>query len=272
MIRPLLILAAVLYSSVAFSKEMIFYKYAEGDGTYSTLVSSLDEALPDPSARNVIARKLVGTKFLLESVPLEYYQIRVTPGLAFFGDTFSQYEITPLVNDRFSHVVWVDDNGILIKTEIFDNNKNLLFAFSSIDFTKPFESSDNKKNNKHMSNLLSKPFFKGFSHVFTKLLPDGVVHMVFLDGLNRFSVFINPNPTETGTVTKIAYGNYLLSKVLSGTEYTIVGSVPYETMEEFIIVLDKSKAAIRKAIENGETLTDGLLYKGSKVESNLEEK
>ncbi len=262
-----LFLAGLLFvfSSGVFAKEMIFYKYAEGDG-YSVLVASADEAVPGLSARDVIARKMTAASFSLEDVPSDYYSVKATSGIAFYGENVTQYEITPLTGDRFSHVVWLDGGGNLIKTEIYDGAEKLMFAFSSFDFGRASKPAPTK--HKHAESA-GRPFFKGFAHIMTKRLPDGVTHLMFTDGLNRFSVFINPHPDDSGTVSKIVYGNYLMSKVVSGVEYTVIGSVPYSTMEEFIKVLNGSRTEIGDMLKTGALITDEVYTKKTEMEEIL---
>ncbi|MBQ3033897.1 MAG: hypothetical protein IJD28_05925 [Deferribacterales bacterium] len=227
------IIIFVIISGEAFSKEMIFYKYADGDG-YSHLVASADEAALSISVRDIIARKMIGASFFLENVPSELYSVEATKGIAFFGDNITQYKITPHTADRFSHIVWVDDKKNLIKTEIYDLSGKLMFALSNIDFAMKKKS---KKAALGAKKDRKEAFFKGFRHEHTKTLPGSINHLTFTDGLNRLSVFINPNPESSGTMYKIYYGNYLMSKVITGVEYTIIGSVTYPAMEEFIEIL-----------------------------------
>ena len=160
-----------------------------------------------------------------------------TPNIAFFGENLTQYKLTPTTDDRFSHIVWVDDKKSLIKTEIYDLSGKLMFALSNVDFLgnkkKSKQIADGKKNK-------NEAFFKGFSHMHTKTLPGDVIHATFSDGLNRFSVFINPSPESSGTAYKIVYGNYLMTKVVNGIEYTLLGSVSYSIMEEFVDFLCSS--------------------------------
>lgn len=241
----------------SFAEEMIFYKYAEGDG-YSLLTASADDTASHLSAREIIARKMKVLLFSLENVPSDYYSVKVTSGIAFYGENITQYEITPLTNDRFGHTVWLDGGGNLVKTEIYDCNGKLMFVFNRFDFGKTTKATPQKLKRPES---IGKPFLKGFAHVMTKKLPDGGAHLVFADGLNRFSVFINPFPDDSGTVSKIVYGNYLMSKVVSGVEYTAIGSVPYSTMEEFIKVLSSSGAEIEDLLKTGAIMNDEVIKK-----------
>ncbi len=260
LIIPFLVLT--FFSQVAYSDDMIFYKYADGD-KYSVLVSPAEDESLSLSARDVIAKKMLNATFSLENVSKEHYKIISIKNITFFGENITQHEIIPLIKDRFRHVVWIDSNDNLIKTETFDNNDKLMVAFSNVDFHGKVsikkELKDNLNNQKH--------FYKGFYHTFTKKMPDNVVHHIFSDGVNKFSVFINPNPEDTGSITKIVYGNYLLSKTVSNIEYTVIGSIPYSTMDKFIDVI----SSLNNEINNIADIDNFISKKNIFIENETEE-
>lgn len=269
MIRVLQVLTIVmLCAGNGFAgSDMIFYKYADGDG-YSMYISADGKNPENPSARDAIAKRLQGAKFSLADISKDYYKINITPNIKFFGENITQYSVEPISEDRFSHIVWVSNCGALIKTEVYDTNKRLVFAFSGVNFgTRESGRADRSERNFDRGN--AKHFYKGYYHAFTKLMPGGVLHMVFADGINKFSVFLNPNPTGDGAVSKIVYGNYLLSKVVSGMEYTVVGSVPYSFMEEIIRVMDPIKEKLSDVAEKGQPITEDLLNDKSEVKQEL---
>lgn len=239
---------------------MIFYKYAEGDG-YSMYISSDEDNPENQSARDAIVRRLMGAVFSLADISKEFYRINVTPDIVFFGDRLTQYDIEPLSKDRFAHIIWVDNLGRLIKTEVYDINKRLVLAFSRMDFASSGKGSFTGLKGRRPVPDADKPFYKGFYNVFNKRKPGGELHMFFGDGLNKFSVFIKPESLGNGSVSKIIYGNYLLSKVVSGIEYTVVGSVPYGFMEDMIEVIDSHKVEIFPIAEKGRPITEDLLKK-----------
>lgn len=243
----------------AHADEMSFFKYLNGND-YSIYISGSEDSGENQSAKDTIVKKLMGAKFSLADVPRDFYQIKIIPNVMFFGESLTQYNIEPLSKDRFSHIVWVNKCGKLIKTEVYDLNGKLVFAFGVMDLDNAGDKSPVAGNKeKKLKRITEKPFYKGFYHAFTKKMPENVLHLVFIDGMNKFSVFINFNPTGDGAVSKIIYGNYLLSRVVSGIEYTVVGSVPYSFMEEVIDVLDSSKNRIFDAAFAGHPVTEELL-------------
>lgn len=269
MIRALQVLTIfIFFAGNAFAgSDMIFYKYADGDG-YSMYISADGKNPENPSARDAIAKRLQGAKFSIANISKDYYEISITPNIKFFGEDITQYSVEPISKDRFSHIVWISNCGALIKTEVYDTNKRLVFAFSGVNFgARESVSPDRSERNFESEN--AKHFYKGYSHAFTKLMPGGVLHIVFADGINKFSVFLNPHPTGDGAVSKIVYGNYLLSKVVSGVEYTVVGSVPYPFMEEIIGVIDSIKEKLPDVTEKGLPITEDLLNDKSELKKEL---
>lgn len=242
----------------AHADEMSFFKYLNGND-YSVYVSNGEDNVGNQSAKDTIVKKLMGAKFSLADVSRDFYQIKIIPNVMFFGENLTQYNIEPLSKDRFSHTVWVNKCGKLIKTEVYDLNGKLVFAFGVMDLDAVDKSAPDVNKEKKLKRITDKPFYKGFYHAFTKKMPENVLHLVFIDGINKFSVFINFNPTGDGAVSKIIYGNYLLSQVVSGIEYTVVGSVPYSFMEEVIDVLDSSKTKIFDEAFAGHPVTEELL-------------
>lgn len=252
----------VFFAGSAFfarADEMVFFKYLNGND-YLGYVSESVNTEENNSAKDAIVKKLLGAEFSLADVSRDFYQIKITPGVMFFGDNLTQYNIESISNDRFSHIVWVNKWGKLIKTEVYDMKKRLVFAFGVVDLDKEGnKSSPTDQKARKLKRITDTPFYKGFYHAFTKKKANDVLHLVFIDGMNKFSVFINPHPTEDGAVSKIIYGNYLLSRVVSEIEYTVVGSVPYSFMEEVISVLDASKGRVLDAAFAGRPITDEMI-------------
>lgn len=256
-----IIFIIAVFPCLSYAESIIFYKYADGE-SYSMYNSTDKEAIENPTVRDAIIKRLKYAGFSLKRISDKFYKINTVTNIAFFGDLLTQYDISPLSGDRFRHILWVSSYGKLVKTEVYDLDNRLVFAFSNIDFNQQDNVSTEEKWLKPFSKT---PFYKGFYHIFTKKMPEDILHIVFADGLNKFSVFINPKPVETGTVYKIIYGNYLLSKVVSGIEYTIVGSVPYDFMENVIKLIVTYKTSICNAVEKGQPITEDIIKQNEKI-------
>ncbi len=243
----------ILFFNKSYADDMIFYKYADGNA-YSVFVAPSSDKSLSVSARDVIAKLIVNFTFMLDNISKDYYNINITKDIVYFGEDVTQYDIIPVSKDRFRHIIWIDSQNNPIKTEIFDNNNKLMIAFSNVDFhgkNKSYE--DIKFDFKN-----EKPFYKGFYHIYSKVMRNGVNHLIFSDGINKFSLFIDYNTKDTGSISKIVYGNYLYSKVISGVEYTIVGSIPYEIMNEVIEVVSSNNSEVSKLIKAGSKISENI--------------
>lgn len=249
-----------LFYNTSFADSMIVYKYADGD-KYSFFVGSASGNI-SISAIDLIAKKKGNVTFSLKNISEEYYNVTTIPNIIYFGDKITQYTITPKTNDRFTQIVWVDKENNLIKSEVFDDKNKLMSAFNNIN-----TDSNKGKKGEYIDDLRNiKPFFKGFSHISSKIMPGNINHLIFSDGVNKFSLFINNHVENTGSVTKIVYGNYLLSRIISGVEYTVVGSIPYSTMSSFIEVVSKNVVKINQLIKSGSQISEEIYKVSDKTE------
>ena len=82
----------LIFSGEALSKEMIFYKYADGDG-YSLMVATADEAAVSISVRDVIARKMLGTSSLRHLWKFQVIYFRKCIHRVLFSDHNTKYSL-----------------------------------------------------------------------------------------------------------------------------------------------------------------------------------
>ncbi len=231
--KALALTALLLLTAKAYADDSIFYKIAHKDGYISFLNVSNADADADGQIVNEIASTIVNKPFYPEVIRSEYYDTQITCGIEWKGEDIVQYDYRPLKNDRFRHVFWViKDTPSVVKLEIFDINGRLMYSAMVLD--------NDNNSEKHFAPPKILPAedkgYAGFVNIFTTKNPDTSTRMLFTDGLNRFSVFRAPSDgTNDGEEERlIAYGNYIYSKNLAKFRYTVVGSIPFEKMEEIV--------------------------------------
>jgi len=228
-----------VFSIPLFAEDIIFYKYFQGDGKYATLIYKSSAFHKDPSAGYFISSNLANKSFCKGHIQRKYYKILKTENIISVGKNITQYQLIPKDKHRFKHVLWVIDNKI-IKTESFDTDKNLLFVFGIVE-------THYDKNHKPANPLkcsvedFGKELHLGFRHIKTKKLLKNITHNIFTDGVSKLSIFIDPDPMEITSISKIVYGNYFFSKVVGGVEYSAIGTLPYESLEKFIDIIASNK-------------------------------
>ena len=62
-------------------------------------------------------------------------------------------------------------------------------------------------------------------------------------------------------VSKIVYGNYLFSRVIDDTEYTVYGTVSFGFMEEIVDIIHRNKKNIVAMASSGNILTSDVIKK-----------
>lgn len=100
----------------------------------------------------------------------------------------------------------------------------------------------------------SDEFYKGFRHFHTTVFKNEGVDLVFVDGVNRFSVFIKKSDKDFDSESRIIYGNNFYTRVVDGYEYILFGTVTYGFMEEVIDILRKDVKSVIKTVSEGNAL------------------
>ncbi len=266
---PLLIffMAAAL-PSISRAEDVIFFRMAHNDGTVSFF--NFNTPFVPPMVQE-IALMTLRKPFYPNLIESEYYQLSITHGVLWEGEKVVQYDYTPLLPDRFRHVLWVtEDLSSVVKLEIYDNNNKLLYCAICLSQHIPANAPPPIKKPSEQ-----RAHYFGFVNQHTETQPDGGMRMLFTDGLNRFSVFRTPipgKPQRTGTekVSEsdnksgsqaerlIVYGNYVYNENRDGFKYTVVGTIPFDKMEEMIDMLPASALKNKKTIKNKDLAADSI--------------
>lgn len=234
----LLCLLIVAYSG--YAAEQVYFKIAVNENDYSTFLT--ERRRTRKKTLQYLATKMRQYVFHPGSLNRDYYTVTENRGIKYFDRDVVQYDITPVKHDRFRHVLLVDQKkDVVIRKEVYDTNGKLVFSFTSLD----------RESTEHVDDADSHPdpdsdavhiaaasvhhdAFNGYFVTADRELKDGTKHISFSDGLNRFSIFrkkINTEPTEQ---KRILYGNYIYRKKVGKELFTVVGTIPFEEMDDLI--------------------------------------
>ncbi len=254
------LLFVVLLVQYSYAEDVYVYKYMNDDNSYTTILSSESEYKTNQSFDNAIMKRMINAKFDIASIPNKYYNVITTNNVVVFGNKVTQYEIQPIKNNRFPRVLWVDQYGKILKSEIYSNLGTLVVAFNYVSM------SNSKKERAadtyaRVSEGADEHFYSGYYHNNTKIMPDGSLHLGFSDGVNRFSVFVNPFAKKTQKTEKVLYGNNLYSKSVDKVEYTVLGSLPHQEMKAIVDIFSNNKGLIIDEINDGKYITESLYNK-----------
>lgn len=225
-----LILLILLIPFVAYGDIKIFFKIAVDERSYSSFL--VEEMYEGHSTLHTLALRLKENHIQVDKIQKDFYNVKAEFGIKYNGRSATQYDFSPLLPDRFRHVVLVDEEWEqLLRREVYDNNGKLLYAYSfedSRDSLKPMLETPKP------SFFTGRDEFPGFKAVFKKVLDDGTIHVMYADGLNRFSVFISQTNADIKDSARILYGNYVYRKKIGNTLYTVVGTIPFAQMEKVV--------------------------------------
>jgi len=228
-----LILLFCLVSIVgsAYAAEQVYFKIAVNENDYSTFLT--DRISTQKETLQLLASKMRQEVFHPQHLNKKFYDVKVSKAIKYFDRDVVQYDIIPIFNDRFRHVVMVDEkNGLVIRKEVYDNNDKLVFSFTCLD---EVESGLPPQKATHIANPHLNDFYNGFFLVSDRKLKDGTKHILLSDGLNKFSVFRKKvSSNELIEDKRILYGNYIYRKVVGKELFTVVGTLPFKEMELFI--------------------------------------
>lgn len=229
--RPVLALLLLLVSArAACAGTEIFFKIAINDDSYQSFVVS-DYAMRH-SKLHLLATRMRQRFFDPASLSREFYQVTIREGFTLLGRDVRQYDLSPVLKDRFRHVLWVTtDTNLIVRREVYDLSDKLIFTYGYVHDLPAYA------DNTPVSSPESRggDVYKGFAQIEEKETEAGTDHQLFSDGLNKFSVFLRPRTAEADILEKkIVYGNYVLRGAKGSTEYTVVGTIPFAEMEVWV--------------------------------------
>ena len=265
-----------LHVSAYAGQKAIVFKFLNQD-RYEVYMNMQEDYRKDPSMLGSISRQLLRGFFSVDRIPSQYYDVIKSDNISYFGFNISKYVITPKDKDRFKSILWLDEKEHIVKLEVFDTTDTLMFAFSGFDYKEGamhgYQYKEHLKRGGHKKGKRgdidakfkfwdTPEFYKGFSHFHTTVFNTNVIDLSFEDGVNRFSVFIKPAMNNNiSAVSKIVYGNYLFSRVIDDTEYTVYGTVSFGFMEEIVDIIHRNKKNIVAMASSGNILTSDVIKK-----------
>jgi len=215
--------------TASYASEQVYFKIAVNENDYSTFLT--DRISTKQKILQYLATKMRQPFFKPEQLNSKYYKVVESRGIKYFDVNVVQYDVRPIHNDRFRHLLMVDQrNGVVIRKEIYDTQGKLVFAFTSLEK----HSQEPLPRAQKISKKPAEEVFKGYFLVHDKTLKDGTRHMSFTDGLNKFSVFRKKYDIELNTMERILYGNYVFRKSVGKELFTVVGTLPFTEMERLV--------------------------------------
>lgn len=237
--KKLILLFCLAFAYTGYGAEQVYFKIAVNENDYSTFLT--DRISTKKSTLQYLATRMRQPSFHPERLDRNYYEVRESRGIKYFEKNVVQYDVIPIYDDRFRHLLMVDEiEGVVIRKEVYDVNGKLVFAFTSLERT----AEETKPELQRTSVEPIAKAFKGYSVMGERVLKDGTKHISFSDGLNRFSVFRKKIQTETADQKRILYGNYVMRKSVGKELFTVVGTLPFKEMElliENIVKLEEKR-------------------------------
>lgn len=242
-----LFLLLSLYQT-SFADVGIFIKIAVDNSHYSSLVIQKPENLKGKF--KFFTHKINENTFNFTKIRRDFYQVNIKYGMTYMKVPIKIYELNPAFNDRFIHILWVVDDFI-IRREIYNLNKKLMSAHGYVDGLPDIIIERKKKQLSHGEKYLSANFdlapfeYRGFKVMYAKKSMDGIKHILFSDGLNKFSVFVQKIPVDyvegVSEVKRIIMGNNIMRGKINNELFTVVGTIPFTEMQEVMSFVEKKK-------------------------------
>lgn len=230
----------------------IFVKIAIDDTRYSSLLVHKPENLEGKF--RFIARKIKDNTFNFTKIEKDFYQVNIRHGMTYMKTPMKVYELNPAFNDRFTHVLWVVDD-LIIRREIYNLRKKLMSAYGYVDGLPEMVFMDKSKRMGNSEAYLKENFnmmkfdYKGFRIMSAKEEHDGIKHILFVDGLNKFSVFVQHMPDKEKKMKsseRILMGNNIMRKKINDELFTVVGTIPYKEMTDVVHFVETRKEEFLK--------------------------
>jgi len=215
-----------------------FFKIAVDNSSYSSFV--LKSLKNTEIHTHFIIQKIKENYFDISSVDKNYYQVSIKRGVSLFNKKLLLYELTPTFSDRFKHVIWVTDDNIVVRKEVYNLDNKLMLSYGYVDELPKMEKGPPAALNKGAGCDRSLSF-RGFELSGCKSIDKNTKHLVFSDGLNKFSVFVDKDVEVKNIRKKVIMGNYVYRRSLAGHTYTVVGSVPFKIMKDVITYINNKE-------------------------------
>lgn len=252
--KTVLILTFLLSLQTISAAEVgIFVKIAVDNTHYSSLVVKKPENLQGKF--KFIARKIKENTFNFAGIQKDFYQVNIRHEMTYMKTPMKIYELNPAFNDRFIQVVWVVDD-LIVRRETYNLDKKLMSAYGYVDGLPEMVLLEKEKQVDSGEAYLKDNFniikfeYKGFRIMSGKHIHDGIQHILFTDGLNKFSVFIQQIPAEFQekkfAANRIVMGNNILRGKMNNELFTVVGTIPFKEMKQIIQFVDQKKEELRK--------------------------
>ncbi|MDR2884361.1 MAG: MucB/RseB C-terminal domain-containing protein [Deferribacteraceae bacterium] len=231
--RVVALLILLIIPTIGLSDEIIYYNINH-NGESLSFFNML--GAPVPPMVQEISRRTLRKPFMPKRIDPNRYKVSIVQNITWQGMTVTQYDYKPVINDRFRHILWVlPDTNEIVKLEIYDANDKLIYCAICLEHDHSLQTNKTKEQPEER---LTAERFDGFVNVSKEEAADGYIRMLYSDGLNRFSVFRTPlKEAKKEAERLVVYGNYLYNKDVGNFRYTVVGTIPYEKMEEFVNVL-----------------------------------
>lgn len=228
--RIILLFCLVTATFASYASEQVYFKIAVNENDYSTFLT--DRISTKQQTMQYLASKMRQPFFEPELISRKYYKILESRGIKYFDVDVVQYDVVPIENDRFRHILMVDEqSGVVIRKEVYDTEGKLVFAFTSLDRD---QKNDVVPDAERISQEPPVESFKGYFLAYDKILKDGTRHMSFTDGLNKFSIFRKKSDIELNVQKRIIYGNYVYRKNIDHELFTVVGTLPFDEMDRLV--------------------------------------
>jgi len=226
-----LFLILFLVPAVIWAESQIFFRIAINESGYNTFLTEKYRA--KQTKQQLMAMMLENPYFHPENLNRKFYKINIVKGVKYRNRIVTQYEIVPRFNDRFRHVVLIDDiDQIALQREMFDLKGKLIYAYGHVNYT-PKKENNKARPPRPVEKVLGEEY-KGFKPVYKNTLKDGSRQTLYTDGINRFSFFEKDIKKDIPTVERIINGNYFYRKQFGDVLYTVVGTVPFTMMNQII--------------------------------------
>lgn len=232
----LIALFLLIETSTFALKSTLYFKIALDEQTYyENVLSDFDSV---DNKLQYLAVKLIEKTLDLEDIDSDYYQINIYYNVRFLDDNLNVYNFVPVFNDRFRHVVWVKDN-LVIREEVYDLFDKLLYYYVFLNYDDSKEKIK-KIYRKVQVDTVPVSYYKGFNAIYIKT-ENNIMHVLYSDGLNRFSIFKKKYKKKILEENRLIFGNYVYRITEKGYIYAVIGTVPFNEMKRFLNIYIKKE-------------------------------
>jgi sigma-E factor negative regulatory protein RseB len=232
----LIALFLLIETSTFALKSTLYFKIALDEQTYyENVLSDFDSV---DNKLQYLAVKLIEKTLDLEDIDSDYYQINIYYNVRFLDDNLNVYNFVPIFNDRFRHVVWVKGN-LVLREEVYDLFDKLLYYYVFLNYDDSKEKIK-KIYRKVQVDTVPVSYYKGFNAIYIKT-ENNIMHVLYSDGLNRFSIFKKKFRKSIPEENKIIFGNYVYRIAKNGYIYAIIGTIPFKEMKRFLYLYIKKE-------------------------------